>query len=200
MEKYLDKIARWYDRTLLAFGTSPQGVGWSTEKDQRIRFEQLTKLIEKEEYICNDLGCGYGALLNFLKEVGKEPIAYYGYDLSRYMVQNARSIVSKNTVSIFEGTRLETLADYTFASGTFNIKLNAHRGEWEWHIAESIQDMAEHSMLGFGVNFLTKSEDSRLYVASANEWSDFCSIYGKVTCLMDYIDGDVTILVKKANI
>ena len=66
----LTDIASYYSEKLAEYGDKPQGVDWNGEESQIIRFEQLCKLINHEISIfsLNDLGCGYGALLDYLIE------------------------------------------------------------------------------------------------------------------------------------
>ena len=62
-----EKINAYYTDKLKQFGTTAKGVDWRDETSQDIRFEQFSKIINKENFSVLDYGCGYGALYRFLK-------------------------------------------------------------------------------------------------------------------------------------
>ena len=66
----LSEVANYYTEKLAEHGETPRGVDWNGEESQLLRFEQLCKIIDgaTEAYSLNDLGCGYGALLDFLND------------------------------------------------------------------------------------------------------------------------------------
>lgn len=86
----LSEVASYYANKLAEHGDTPQGVDWNGEESQTIRFEQLCKLIDLEKlaFSLNDLGCGYGALLDHLR--GKHhACSYLGVDVSHEMIKVA---------------------------------------------------------------------------------------------------------------
>src|SRR4051812_5574931 len=118
----LREVADYYAEKLAAHGDTPRGVDWNGEESQAIRFDQLCKVIapERSTVSINDLGCGYGALLDYLG--GRySSTRYLGVDVSDEMIgaatkrnrdlPNARFITSAEPD---EG------ADYGVASGIFN--------------------------------------------------------------------------------
>ena len=71
----------YYSRKITAFGASPQGVDWNGEESQLLRFAQLTQLIDTDSGTLNDWGCGYGALLDYLRR-HHPGIDYHGIDVA----------------------------------------------------------------------------------------------------------------------
>ena len=68
-EPALAEIAQYYSDKLAEFGETPLGVDWNGEEGQKLRFAQLSKVIRPSAvFSINDLGCGYGALRDFLAE------------------------------------------------------------------------------------------------------------------------------------
>ncbi|MBF0510070.1 MAG: class I SAM-dependent methyltransferase, partial [Deltaproteobacteria bacterium] len=67
IEQILAEVAGYYSARLAEHGETPRGVDWNGEESQRLRFEQLAKIIVRSDrFSLTDLGCGYGALLDFL--------------------------------------------------------------------------------------------------------------------------------------
>ncbi len=96
------------------------------------------------------------------------------------------------------------LADYTVASGTFNVKGEAEDQEWLKHILSSIGVMHDKSKLGFAFNLLTQYSDKEfmqkyLYYADPLFLFDYCkrNFSKNVALLHDYFLYDFTIIVRK---
>ena len=63
----LIEVAEYYTSKLAQHGETPRGVDWNGEQSQMLRFEQLSKIVDTStQFSINDLGCGYGALYDFL--------------------------------------------------------------------------------------------------------------------------------------
>ena len=106
---------------------------------ETVRFEQLATLFadDRAHFSVNDLGCGYGALATFLQERGYAA-SYAGYDLSLAMLEHARRhFADRRHVRFCEGMSL-VRADYSVASGIFNVKLDFGESEWATYVAETI--------------------------------------------------------------
>jgi len=123
-----NKIIELYNTRLDKYGNDPKSVGWKNLESQYLRFFELTenlKINEHSEIL--DLGCGYGALIDFFK-INKIKIKeenYCGIDFSNNMIEVARGKYSKATFfcSDFYKVSLKKV-DYTFCSGALNIKIN----------------------------------------------------------------------------
>jgi hypothetical protein len=71
------------------------------------------------------------------------------------------------------------IADYSVASGIFNVKLNQPRELWETFIARTLADMHRSSRAGFAVNFLAplasgEAGPQELYRAAPQQWQRHC--------------------------
>ena len=90
-----NKVSEYYSEKLNEWGPVPQGVDWNSRESQEIRFEQLLKVCDvSKPFSINDLGCGYGALYDFMAGGGYD-FEYHGYDLSEVMIEKARSLYDK---------------------------------------------------------------------------------------------------------
>ena len=206
---YTDQeILDFYVQHLRNFGNSSQGVGWKDDHAQLVRFAQLLKLVhEKTEFSINDLGCGVGRFYHYLQSENYTPSNYHGYDILEEMIQLAELSLQPNAkISL---TQIETasemrIADYTVASGIFNVKYQAKESQWLKHVLSTLEVMHERSSRGFAFNLLTKYSEKEfmqeyLYYADPLFLFDFCkrNFSKNVALLHDYFQFDFTIIVRK---
>jgi SAM-dependent methyltransferase len=175
-------------------------------ESQLLRFSKLTSIISNnDEHISiNDYGCGYGAHLDFLiNNAGLKVNRYNGYDLSIEMLEAAKEKLSihQAEIQLKHSSSLETVADYSFVSGTFNVRFEASDKDWEEFIKAKLHEMHRFSNKGFSFNLLTSYVDWKephLYYGDPCYWFDYCKKHfsKKVSLLHDYPLWEWTILVK----
>lgn len=194
VEPHLAPVARLYRDSLEQHGPSAQGVGWRTEESQRLRFEKLLSVVDHPDggpVDVNDLGCGYGAFLSFLHERRMPIGSFYGYDISEEMLTVARSRAIAARSEFIASSRVTRCADYSFASGIFNVKLECDDQSWTSYVEDVIRNLAEHSRVGFAFNLLSTYSDyqeEHLFYGDPLHWFDWCkrNITPWVTLLHDY--------------
>lgn len=208
-EIYSDsKILDFYIQHLTQFGNSPQGVGWKDDKAQIVRFAQLSKIITSDtDFSINDLGCGAGRYYNYLRESKFAFSHYYGYDIIQDMIEEStKNLLPDPLVSLklIHSPIEMSEADYSIASGIFNIKYDATEKLWLEHVLNTLESMNEKSNRGFAFNLLTSYSDkeymqSYLYYADPLIIFDFCkkNFSKNIALLHDYFQYDFTILVRK---
>jgi SAM-dependent methyltransferase len=190
----LRSIADLYGDSLARHGETPMGVGWRTEESQGLRFEKLLSVLDDHgdaPIEVNDLGCGYGALLGRLEANGRVVARYYGYDISDQMLEAARARLPADRVELIKGGQATRHADYSVASGIFNVKLDADETRWTAYVQDTVRNLAEHSRLGFSFNLLTTYCDYReahLFYGDPLWWFDWCKreVTPRVALLHDY--------------
>jgi SAM-dependent methyltransferase len=202
----LNQVEDYYNLKIREYGLSPKGVDWNGKESQFLRFQQLMKITgnHNSNFSINDLGCGYGALVDFLKEQFKN-WNYFGVDISRDMVELAcKNFADSSCVQFKEAAVLQEIADYSVASGIFNVRLNYDDDMWWHYITSTLDMMNESSRLGFSFNCLTKYSDkdkmrNYLYYADPCKIFDWCkNKYSKqVALLHDYDLYEFSILVRK---
>lgn len=197
----------YYERKFLAHGASPAGVDWGRAEAQQVRFDQLLKLLPAEPGgqplpSLNDLGCGYGALLEHLRAHGRAT-DYLGIDLVPAMVEAARARHGASG-SFTVGGSCPRKADYAVASGLFNVRGAVPEPQWQDFMLGVLDDLHANSRLGFAFNALTRYSDADrmrpdLYYADPLWLFDWCKRkYARnVALLHDYDLYDFTIIVRK---
>ena len=205
MIKILENINHYYTDKIKIYGATPKGVDWNGEESQFIRFEQLSKIINKDIFSINDIGCGYGKYFEYLQSRFLN-FNYYGFDLSQEMIKNAKSLYSNKGGGFMQVDNLKNIekADYSVASGIFSVKMEHNESEWLSYILATLEEMNEKSIKGFSFNMLTKYSEKEymrdnLYYADPLFIFDYCkrNFSKQVALLHDYGLYEFTILVKK---
>ena len=200
----LSRVKEYMEKSLEEHGTTSWGVGWNSKEGQTLRFQKLLQMIDNpidERFSLNDLGCGYGALLQYLIDKDFCLEHYYGYDISQNMLNAAKDIIYKNKTLVC-APKLQTIADYSVVSGVFNAIFDRDKQEWQEYILETLRNLNEFSKKGFSFNLLTDFVDyeaENLYYANPCYFFEFCrkNFSRKVALLHDYDLWEWTIIVKK---
>jgi SAM-dependent methyltransferase len=202
----LAQVGRYYSEKLAAHGASPRGVDWNGAESQRLRFDELLRVCEgAAQFSINDVGCGYGALFEYLIELGKK-VDYLGVDIAPAMIAKAEELHrGRPGCRFLAGERADRVADYAVASGIFNVKLSASDAAWRSHVLSSLEALDAGSRRGFAFNCLTKYSDAvlmkdYLFYADPCQLFDYCKTrFSKnVALLHDYGLYEFTIVVRKS--
>src|SRR2546421_9667918 len=198
----LDKVERYYSARFVEHGATARGVDWNGEESQKVRFRELLRIAAgRRAFSLNDVGCGYGALVDFLEQELLD-VQYAGFDLSRPMIDHAQE--RHPTRAFVLDVDALSVADYTVASGIFNVKLDTSDEEWTPYVLETVRMMSDRSRRGFAFNMLTSYSDAErcrpdLYYGDPAFFFDICkrSYARDVALLHDYALWEWTILVRK---
>ena len=122
-------IVEHYEGCLKEYGATEQGVGWPRQNDIMPRFKALTKPIDLAQKVSIlDLGCGYGALIEYFKEQNCwGEIDYTGIDASAKMIEQAQLLhpgVVFECRHILDMPLPATSFDYVLMNGLFTYKGN----------------------------------------------------------------------------
>lgn len=189
----LGSLARLASDTLRRHGVGAAGAGWADAESQALRFQMLARAVglrPRASISVNDLGCGYGALYDYLKLLGVDVTAYHGYDVSADMLEAARAHLPFDHAHFVKAPRIAATADFSFLSGPLNLK-TAEDEAWKVYAKSVILDLAAHSRSGFAFNMMTTKVTyrvSNLYYADPAEWLAWCreEIAAEFTLVQDY--------------
>ncbi len=205
-DRVLAAIIRVYEKRLAEFGASPKGVLWKDVDGQLLRFEILAGVIPAEtgtqSITVSDLGCGYGALFDFLLTLPGVDIARYrGYDISKAMLEQAeRRITDPRAAFARSGETLE-VADYSFVSGTYNLIAQAGIFEWRDYAARSLARLWDRTAKGLAFNMLSATRPvvvGNLYRTPPDFFIDlFRRLKAEVTLVDDYPLDEWTLLARR---
>jgi SAM-dependent methyltransferase len=204
-EAILRSVAGYYGGKFEQHGATPAGVDWNSSESQEVRFRELLRVAEGDPSAAslNDFGCGYAALVPYL-DAHTRPAAYCGFDIVESMLAYARAQYGDHAWVHFV-SRAEDLpvADYTVASGIFNVRLDVPDEAWRGYILETLSQMAGVSRIGFALNMLTAYSDPErmredLYYGDPGFFFDHCMrTYSRnVALLHDYGLYEFTLIVR----
>jgi SAM-dependent methyltransferase len=152
--------ASYYSARVREHGPTPEGADWNSAASQTLRFEHLLRIVDRSKpFAILDYGCGYGAMLDYLRQSGVA-CAYTGFDLSAAMLTHGRQTFGDDPRVCWTNDRDELCpADYVVASGVFNVKQDTPSSAWHSYALELLQHIDELAVRGFAFNMLTSHSD-----------------------------------------
>ena len=206
MNSQLQSVAEYYSNKVLTHGATPRGADWNSAEGQQLRFNTLLRILpaSSEPTNLDDYGCGYGALFDYLRSSIHQTVDYLGLDVSAAMIAEAHACHPMDTARFNHGSASPRRADFAVASGIFNVRLKTAVGDWEKHIADTLDAMHAGTVRGFAFNCLTSYSDppkrqEHLYYGDPCFYFDLCKqrYAHNVALLHDYGLYEFTILVRK---
>lgn len=197
------KIARYYDAKIGTFGPCAHGADWREEASQVLRFDQFARLLPQDApFTLLDVGCGYGALLTYLRQRNYD-CRYCGIDLSASMIAHAQALHGADARARFEQSAdTRGVFDYVVASGIFNVRMDIPDADWEaWTEAQAGQ-IGRQARRGIALNFLTDRADKDkmrpdLHYANPARWLAWgLGLSRHVALLHDYGLWEFTLLIE----
>jgi SAM-dependent methyltransferase len=201
----LETVAHYYADKLRRFGATAHGVDWNSTDSQVLRFDRLLQVLEDDDDASlNDYGCGYGALADHLATTGRH-LQYRGFDISEEMIEAAGARHAGRTWCSFTADEQQLpTADYTVASGIFNVKLEHSIEAWREYVMQTLAALDALSQRAFAFNMLSTYSDPQkrradLFYADPLQLFDSCKrrFSPRVSLLHDYPLYEFTILVRK---
>ena len=160
---------------------SSRSVGWLDPAMQRLRFELLAQVLERDAPVTvADLGCGTGALFEHLANRAEPPplAAYTGYELVPALVEAARAAHPDPRARFEPGSEVREDVDYVFASGAFTLRPGYDDAAWEEHVRAAVAGLWERSRRGLAFNLLARRErpvEPTVYAGDPVAWARWCS-------------------------
>ncbi len=199
-------IKDYFSSSLIKHGPTARGVDWKNEQAQFLRFEQLLQILPSYDFGGSllDFGCGYGALLAFMRE-RECRLNYVGYDYVEAMIEQAKMIFPGDGKAIFlSGEKVTQSADYVVASGVFNQRGTIDESVWTNYVFSTLDHLNSLAKSGLAINFLSSYSDlekmrADLYYANPLVIFDHCKKnYSKdIALLHDYGAYEFTLLIRK---
>lgn len=181
----------FYKKSYEKHGVSPKGVHWNSMKNQYIRFEVLTKFIQKDIQNSSilDLGCGFADYLYFLENKDITPKEYLGIDCEEFMIEESKKRFPNQKFKLLNFLEDEIPKyDYILCSGALNILK-----EKEFFYA--IEKCFTSSQKGFIFNFLTKDSFNKIKEKDVIDFVEKLS--NKVYISSPYLPNDKSIFIQK---
>lgn len=157
MNRGMVDVRRFFESRLKKYGNSPRTLDWSAQGQQK-RFEVLIGVGDVARREILDLGCGLGHFRRFLKE-NRIQATYYGLDLSPNLVKKARELNPNDSFDVLDiaTQSLPRDADYVFASGVLNLKMDDNDAA----MRKLLREAFAHCRAAVAVNMLSTWADWR---------------------------------------
>lgn len=203
---FLKQISHAFNGRIGEFRDTPAGVLWKNADGQLLRFELLAGILDGAPdtgtVTVNDLGCGYGALLDFLNAMAGMPrFDYAGYDISRKMIEKARQRTKYSRAVFKVDHKADRAADYSFVSGAYNLKLEVEDAPWRNFVRGSLADLWSKTGKALAFNMLDAGAAKRLdslYYADSGDFMEFArTLSPDVTLIDDYPLKEFTVHIKR---
>ena len=146
IDKKFDRLSKTaYESQFLLYGALPEGVHWVGSKRQSLRFQLLLKTILDHSNIGEksiaDVGCGYGALAEYIKHnVDNKGLQYFGYDISDQLISHCNKNINYRWTDFKVRKSPHKTVDYCVMSGTYNLAMTSSVQQWEDYVFECLDD------------------------------------------------------------
>ena len=201
------KLNRAYGDRLAALGPTPKGVFWRNESTQIARFNSILNLITKVTPIANpmlaDVGCGYGAMLNFIQKTSRyKNFQYMGIDINRAMIKACKQNFPHQKRLFLVGKHPPAPVDFCVFSGTFNLCHTTDTSLWLNYIFANLQQCWKRSRYGLVLNLLcgpqTEITKQIFHVERQTFITTASQLFGPTRArTTPQVTGDVTFLITK---
>ena len=181
-QSLLDPVAKTFSLGIKAFGAHHKALAWYDAERMQRRFDIFAGLImdvpEERRISINDHGCGYGAMFDSFRDLpSMRQGHYYGYDISPEMIEAARRRIQDPRAEFIVSHVATEEADYSFVSGTWNMKMWASDSDWRNFVYENLRQLWSKTRVALGFNMLSINNPFRedtLYYADPTHMLAFC--------------------------
>ena len=151
----------------------------------------------------NDLGCGYGALFDLIKD---EPMMqsgrYIRYDISQDMINAALKQHTDARATFILSPVATEVADYSFVSGTYNMSMGASTALWTHYIKTSLDTLWKKTAKVMAFNLLDAASPNKLddlyYAERGTFLKHALTLSPEVEIIDDYPLDEFTIVVTRS--
>ena len=137
------EIAEIYNERFLKLGPTPEASMWFSKTRQIARFDvifnQLKSFHQRNSISISDVGCGYGAFLQYLSEKKiDEELSYYGYDVSPEVIKFCKNKYFERASFYTKSVPIHK-TDFVIMSGTFNFFPIQDYNAWKVYLFNSLK-------------------------------------------------------------
>jgi SAM-dependent methyltransferase len=156
---YERQLNSTYRNRLASRGNTAQGVFWRSQSSQFARFDALLSLIQQlrgsQPTSIADIGCGYGAMLDFINASSNfRHIEYRGVDINRAMIAACQKKFPYQTSIFSTGNKPPEIVDFCLFSGTFNLTHSENPDLWSDYIFTCLERCMVKTRYGLALNLL----------------------------------------------
>ena len=187
------EIAATFNSRFEAYGPTPEASLWFNKSRQLARFSKLTEAIvsrvSNNEVTIGDVGCGYGAFLDYLAKHNSEiRFKYYGYDIADRVIAYCSKNLQTANATFLHSSRPTRKADFHVMSGTYNYAPEMDVGTWRSYMRDEIKYIfsATNKCIVFNLMLADQAciSKSNIFYEEMEHFLSFCmKELGKTTIL-----------------
>ena len=197
-----------YNRRFKKYGATAEGSYWISKARQELRFAIMTKEIFKlqnnlELSIC-DIGCGYGALADYIAtEYNPKKMRYFGTDISTDLIDHCTENCNLSWAKFTVGSKPHSDMDVCLMSGTYNLAATHNALDWENHIFKNLTECWSKTkkMLIFNLqtDYSTHISSGNIFYANKYSILNRCNTLIDTAVCVEHADlpFDTTFVIKK---
>ncbi|GLT17612.1 methyltransferase [Vibrio zhanjiangensis] len=174
--------------------------GWSTEEEQRIRFNAIANSAEFSHKRVLDLGCGLGELYDYLSQ--RDHLTFYlGIDQHWLFLRKAKKRIGTSRCRFrFADISRTSLPDFDIIVASGSLNYRTRQTDYLECMIARMYDAAREAII---FNLLDKnvfSESNLLQAYDKETVVSYCrTLTPNVTLIDNYSASDFTIVLKKTN-
>ncbi|MDB4197646.1 class I SAM-dependent methyltransferase [Ascidiaceihabitans sp.] len=199
-----------YSRRFKKYGATAEGSYWISKARQELRFEimikEMLKLQNNLELSIGDIGCGYGALVNYIAtKYNPKNIRYFGADISTDLIKYCTKNYDLRWAKFTVGSKPHSDVDVCLMSGTYNLAATHNALDWENHIFKNLTECwsKTQKMLIFNLQTsdTTHISSGKIFYANKKNILNRCNAQLNTAVCVEHIDlpFDTTFVIKKNN-
>ena len=201
------EIAEIYNERFLKLGPTPEASMWFSKTRQIARFDvifnQLKLLHQRNAISISDVGCGYGAFLQYLSEKKiDEELSYYGYDVCPEVIKFCKNKYFERA-SFYTKSVPVHKTDFVIMSGTFNFFPTQDYNAWKVYFFNSLKLLWSEAKCAMIFNLQISNQATitpgGIVYAAREEVEQFCKTnFGNIRVINNpMIPKDKTFVVSK---
>ncbi len=210
IHKFLNKqISNIYKERFYKHNNTPKGVFWNSKLSQDLRLniilDKIINNLQSNVITIGDVGCGYGRLLEIIKERNLDnKIQYNGYDINKELILFCKSQKNFKGVDFKISTHPSQNVDYVIMSGTYNLTPFNNIKLWEDYIIENLKSNWKFTNKGLIFNCLVNEKSkikNKLYYTKLSWIKNICeNNFGKTEISKhNLLKDDITIFIDKLS-
>ena len=201
------EIAEIYNERFLKLGPTPEASMWFSKTRQIARFDvifnQLKLFHQRNSISISDVGCGYGAFLQYLSEKKiDEELSYYGYDVSPEVIKFCKNKYFERASFYTKSVPIHK-TDFVIMSGTFNFFPTQDYNAWKVYFFKSLKLLWSEAKCAIIFNLQISNQATitpgGIVYAAREEVEQFCkTTFGNISVINSpMIPKDKTFVVSK---
>ena len=184
------------------------GSFWISKDRQDRRFkiilDEINKIKKAGSVELSDIGCGYGALANYLKFSNIVSVEKYtGYDVNKNLVSICKKEINEHWAEFRVGSRPERMTMFSVMSGTYNLAATKSIVSWQKYVENCLFNCWEktsHAMIfNLQVSKKVRISAENIYYADKFRVLELCvSLFGPTKFIEhNELPNDATFVVLK---